>query len=383
MKILIIRMFPNKPKISNYNMQEIGLAKSLIKAGHQCDIVYYNGKEESKEEYIITNNIKIKIFWIKGKDFIGNALYEKKLEKIIQKYDIVQTSEYYQIQNIKLYKILKNKLVVYHGPYYNKTDVKLKLKMLLFDTYINIFNRKYKNIRIITKSKLAESFLKDKKYKNVTTIGVGLDKDKIEKVETISDLDEIRKVREFKGKGKLIGYIGQLEGRRNIDFLINTFSKVNKENSNTKLLIIGKGTEEYEKMCTNLIRKDKLEDKIIIIKQINQDSIKEIYKLMDIFLLATSYEIFGMVLLEAMYYGIPVITTYNGGSSAMIKNGYNGYICDKLDIELWANIILNIMKDESKRKIISENAIKTIKDNFLWDKLSNEFIKEYGDGKNE
>lgn len=374
MKILIIRMFPNKPKISNYNMQEIGLAKSLIKAGHECDIVYYNGNDESKEEYIITNDIKIKIFWIKGRDFIGNALYERKIDNIIRNYDIVQTSEYYQIQNIKLYKILKNKLVIYHGPYYNKIDIKLRIKMFLFDTYVNIFNRKYKNIKIITKSKLAELFLKGKEYKNVTTIGVGLDNDKIEKTEIISNLEEIEKIKTFKGNGKLIGYIGQLEKRRNIDFIINTFNKVNKENKNAKLLIIGKGKQEYEKMCIDLIKKNNLEDKIIIIKQINQDSIKEIYKLMDIFLLATSYEIYGMVLLEAMFYGVPVITTYNGGSSTIIENNKNGYILD-LDEKMWTNKILGILTE--KEKIDSNDISNQIKNNYTWDCLVKKFIDAY------
>lgn len=45
MKILIVRTFPNFLDTTQYNVQEIGLAKALIKAGHEVGIVLYNGKK--------------------------------------------------------------------------------------------------------------------------------------------------------------------------------------------------------------------------------------------------------------------------------------------------------------------------------------------------
>ena len=57
-----------------------------------------------------------------------------------------------------------------------------------------------------------------------------------------------------------------------------------------------------------------------------QKYLSDVYNLADFFLLPTKYEIFGMVLLEAMYYKTVVLTTDNGGSSTLIDNGRNGYI---------------------------------------------------------
>ena len=47
MKILIVRLFPDELNINNYNVQEIGLAKALVKKGHVCDIVLYTNKKEN------------------------------------------------------------------------------------------------------------------------------------------------------------------------------------------------------------------------------------------------------------------------------------------------------------------------------------------------
>lgn len=66
-----------------------------------------------------------------------------------------------------------------------------------------------------------------------------------------------------------------------------------------------------------------------------QKYLSGVYNLADFFLLPTEYEIFGMVLLEAMYYKTVVLTTDNGGSSTLIDNGRNGYILkDKKASEL-------------------------------------------------
>ncbi len=48
MKILIIRTFPNIIDPATYNIQEIGLAKALVRKGHECGIVLYYGKNKDK-----------------------------------------------------------------------------------------------------------------------------------------------------------------------------------------------------------------------------------------------------------------------------------------------------------------------------------------------
>lgn len=116
---------------------------------------------------------------------------------------------------------------------------------------------------------------------------------------------------------------------------------------------------------------------IVYEKSINHNSVKALYRKCDVFLLPTRYEIFGMVLLEAMYFGIPTITTLNGGSSVLIKDGQNGYICEEDDTKKWVESINKVIDNKQIRKDIKEKSMKFIKENYTWNCLVEKFIKEY------
>lgn len=91
-----------------------------------------------------------------------------------------------------------------------------------------------------------------------------------------------------------------------------------------------KGKQNYVAMCKEKLIELGLENDVIYREKLEQKYMPAIYQASDAFLLPTRYEIFGMVLLEAMYYGLPVFTTYNGGSSTLINNE-NGIIIENTD----------------------------------------------------
>lgn len=372
MKILIIRTYPDELNINNYNCQELGLAKALVKEGNICDIVLYTSKKKNyEEEIIIDDKRKIHIYYLKAKKFLKNIFFDKRnLNNIIKDYDIVQVAEYDQIGNIKIKKMAK-KMIIYHGPYSSKFTKGYNLKCKVSD-FIYLFHKDYKNTPCIAKSKLAEEFLRKKGFKNVTTIGVGLDNarfnEKVNKNQKVIELENAKKDEKL----RYLLYIGKIERRRNTLFLINLLNEINKTKNNVKLILIGKGESKYIEKVKNEIEKYNLDDKIIYIEKMKQEELSNIYKISDIFLLPTEYEIFGMVLLEAMYFGLPVITTYNGGSSTIIENGKNGFIED-ININKWKDIILKNLYN----KVVSVNAKKTIEDNYIWNKLSQKLIEAY------
>ena len=90
----------------------------------------------------------------------------------------------------------------------------------------------------------------------------------------------------------------------------------------------------------------------------------------------TNYDIFGMVLLEAMFYGMIVFSSVNGGSSTLIKDGFNGIELESFDKELWVRRILEVLNKEDKQ-MIGMNAASTIKNEFLWSALADNFIASY------
>lgn len=373
MKILIIRAFPDKLNLKNYNVQEVGLAKALVRKGHVCDIVLYNGKQDSYEQtykfYNDEKEFQFCIYWLRGYKFLKNG-FMPEVKSIIPKYDVIQVHEYDQIMSWQLYTRQIKPTILYHGPYYDRFAKGYNLKCKLFDM-IFLSRRKHDDVVVLTKSTLATDFVHGKGFAEVTTVGVGLDLDNFgENINRESDKTDASVDRN-------ILYVGKLEERRNVYFLVEVFRKIHKVDSNLKLVIIGNGEREYKEKFLNSIKEELKLGNIIYKEKASQIELVEYYKAASFFLLASNYEIFGMVLLEAMYFGVPVISSNNGGSCTLIEDGYNGFVIDKFDSSVWAGCILSAMQNEHLLEEMKVNARKTIEERFMWNVLADKFIQAY------
>lgn len=375
MKILIVRPSPNKMSLKTYNLQEIGLAKALIRKGCSCDVMYYCGDEEDHIEKVEFDKDKaLNILWLHGKGILREGIYPS-LKKYAKEYDIIQVGGYVGVTSCCLNRKYPNKVVNYQGPYYckdNKGDIK---KAAVFDKVLLPLQHK-KNMIVATKSVLATRYLQDKGIEDVTTIGVGLDLDNLVRGADEIQTNEFTDIVKNSAFSKKLLYIGVLEERRNISFLLETFKKVSEQISDAGLILIGKGKPEYVSMCMKKIEELGIKDRVIYKESLEQKYMTAVYQACDAFLLPTRYEIFGMVLLEAMYYGLPVFTTYNGGSSTLM-NEDNGVIIDNLDVNEWSKKIVRVLADKNKCSEIGENAHKTIAEGYTWDALADKFLKVY------
>ena len=375
MKILILRTTPNKMSLENYNLQEVGLAKAFIRKGHQCDVGYYCGKEKDHVQEILFDNDKIlKVLWLHGFGAMYEGIYPS-LGKYIKNYDIIQVGGYVGLTSCWLNVFAKNRIVNYNGLYYCEDNVGDIKKAKLFDkTLLKLQNKK--NMVVATKSVLATDYLKDKGIENVITVGVGLDLDNLvcnsDEIITNGFIDAIKNSTFSK---KLL-YIGVLEERRNIPFLLETFKKVNKQIPDVGLILIGKGKAEYVSMCMKKIEDLGIKGKVMYRESLEQKYMPAVYQACDAFMLPTRYEIFGMVLLEAMYYGLPVFTTYNGGSSTLM-NKNNGVIIDNFDINEWSEKIIQVITDKNRCQEIGRTAHETIAEGYTWDALADKFLRVY------
>ena len=84
-----------------------------------------------------------------------------------------------------------------------------------------------------------------------------------------------------------------------------------------------------------------------------------------------------MVLLEAMYYRTIVLTTRNGGSSTLIKDGKNGIIINNKDVDTWVKKIFECLANSNFMSLMGQCASKTIESGFTWDILARDFLKQY------
>lgn len=375
MKILIVRNFPSYMDVekNTYNIQELGLAKALTKRGHTCSLLFWTDKNE-EDKTVKTEGGEITVFYRRGITFLKNTIFTC-LKNMVDEYDVIQPCEYNQIQSWMCAGKYPDKTVIYHGPYYSSFNKGYNTLCLPFDLFL--LKRYIKlGTKFVVKSNKAKDFLSNKgiSEKKITVAGVGLDSESLG-TDNIADFDLINKVKSDTSEIKLL-YIGRIEERRNTLFLLDFLYETIKTKKTT-LYMIGSGDESYVSKVRDKIQNLDLDENVIWINKIEQKYMKKIYTCFDYFILPTRYEIFGMVLLEAMYFGNVVFTTDNGGSEMLIQSGTNGFVLNSWDPKEWCDTLISIDSDLERKNSISISAKETIQSKYLWDFLAGVFENCY------
>lgn len=375
MKVLIVRTFPNILNLNTYNVQEIGLAKALVCKGMECGVVFYNGNNPDKTELFQFEKegkqYSFWVYWLKGFGFFKNG-FMFSVYRLMKEYDVIQVHEYDQIFSWMLYTNMKKPVVIYHGPYYHEYARGYNLKCKVFDMLFLRW-RKHDKVVALAKSELAGEFLAKKGFHYIHTVGVGVDQDKF----VMNDSEKINCLLEKDcGRIRLL-YVGKIEARRNVFFLIDLFEKVQKSYDNVDLVIVGDGEPDYTADFQDRIKKWIDMDRIKYFSKATQKELALLYQNSDIFVFTSNYEIFGMVLLEALYFGLPVISSANGGASVLIREGENGFMLDGFRISEWEEKLVYVIEDRARYLKMKEAAHKLIEENFVWDKLTDKFTAGY------
>lgn len=162
-----------------------------------------------------------------------------------------------------------------------------------------------------------------------------------------------------------------LEGEKGMDTLIKAFNKGFK-NTNTKLIIGGEGSQKEE--LIKLTKTLGIEDKVKFLGALTREEVSYNMRECDSFVLASRYETFGVVYIEALASGKPVIGTYNGGAEDIITNE-NGILVNIDNVEELSKGMI-----EMKNNIKKYNSIK-IRENciakYSEKKITQEIIRIY------
>ncbi|OGH07590.1 MAG: hypothetical protein A2171_00525 [Candidatus Levybacteria bacterium RBG_13_35_9] len=167
--------------------------------------------------------------------------------------------------------------------------------------------------------------------------------------------DFLRKKLGIPKEDKIVIYVGRIAKEKSIDFLISTFEKVFRKEKNIHLVIVGDGPER--KNLEKLITKHKISDRVFLIGFVEHKDLGRIYNSADVFVFSSKTETQGMVVLEAMASGLPVLTVKDRVFEEFIQNGVDGFIVEK-NGSVFAKKLMEILEDEDLRKKISANARK-------------------------
>lgn len=212
-------------------------------------------------------------------------------------------------------------------------------------------------------------------------IPMGVDTDKFRPIQK-EKIKRLKNKMDLRDK-KIILFVGRLAEKKGVSYLIKAMPGVLKEIPNAHLVIIGSGSEE--KRLKGLTKKLGLEEKISFLGKIPNEELPQYYNLSDVFVAPSiqakkgDTEGLGVVLLEAIACGTPVIGTNIGGISDIIKNNQTGLLVEQKNSEQLGEAVIKLLENKKIRKQLIKNAQKHIKDIFSWEVVSEKFKKIYKD----
>lgn len=186
------------------------------------------------------------------------------------------------------------------------------------------------------------------------------------------DIPQLRKQFSINDKEKVIVHISNFRPVKRITDIIYSFAKM-QEQVPSKLLLIGDGPELT--IACRLVSELGLNDYVQFLG--NQKHVAEILSISDLMLLLSEKESFGLVALEAMACGVPVIGTDIGGIPEVIEDGKTGFICEVGDITSIAERGVQLLMNEELHQQMSENAVRRVRDYFSCQQIVEQYEHIY------
>jgi glycosyltransferase involved in cell wall biosynthesis len=164
-------------------------------------------------------------------------------------------------------------------------------------------------------------------------------------------------------------YVGRLIERKGVEHLITAFELLRRE-IDAELIIVGNGFLK-EKLEAQ-IKEARLENSAKILSDINNDELAKHYLSSTVFMLPAivdskgDTEGLGVVLIEAMTFGLPVVASNVGGIPDVVLNEETGLLVPEKDPQAIKNALLRVLRDEELRNRLNAGAKKHIDDSFSW-----------------
>ena len=222
-----------------------------------------------------------------------------------------------------------------------------------------IFNLAYKIDCITTPSGSMKELIKSYGIKNrIEVIPNAIDLDSFRQKDELK-CSEIRKRYNLKEDDKVILYVGRVAQEKSIDKIIEALAITKRKGiSNVMLLIVGGGPAIEE--LKNLVRSLQIEEQVIFTGEVKNEEIRHYYKIAYLFTIASTTETFGIVIIEALASGIPVLAVKAPGAVDILTDGLDGLLVDNdNDIEKFANALDKIIREPELRERLSQGALKT------------------------
>ena len=368
------------------NVYVLQTARYLSKRGYNVDI--FTRSHNLCDQHIININDTVRVIHIEAGP---SKAIKNELPNLIP---------YFQ-ENLDLFKLQNNiNYDIIHSHYWLSGQVGIVLSERWNIPHITTFHTLARTklqarigeiepeIRELTESRITQMVdlivVSTSEEKRTLSRIYGIQPDRIEVVTAGVDLDRFQPLdkdlaRNTLGisESKIILSVGRIDPLKGVDILIKAISMMDNT-TDTKVLIVGGESESGDELnkLIELSNRLKINDVLRFEGIVSQDVLPIYYSASDIFVMPSYYESFGLVALEAMACGVPVVASRVGGLRSLINQGGNGYLIPWVCPEPFSEKLEILLCNEVLRKNMARASISTAK-NLDWNNTANKLSSIY------
>ncbi len=378
--------FASGPIIPTHNLN-----KELVKKG--VKIVVYTTNLDGKNilnipigQEINVDGVKVFYFPITFRPWQYSYKFHQALAKNIEEFDLIHiTSVFLSASTLGAYYAKKYRKPYIISPHGSLMKEPLKYKTLKKKIYLYLIEKRNlaeATVHFIVDIEKEDYFKTGLSLKKAIIISNSIDIENLQKYNNIQKHDNIRinfrKKFNIDSDKKIILFLGRLYWIKGFDTLIPAFEKVIKEKSSAVLVLAGPDEGNYKKEIELMIGNRKLiiGKNVIFTGMLTGNDKIAAYQESDVFVLPSYTEALSMAIIEAMSFGIPIITTKNVGSADSILKANAGIVIEKNEQQL-TEAILKILNEPNLAKKMGENGKRLVVEKFSADKIANKWIEEY------
>ncbi len=186
---------------------------------------------------------------------------------------------------------------------------------------------------------------------------------------------DVSPMAEFCDGKRNILFVGRLEYRKGLNYLLKAYQQVKREIPNSRLIVVGPGTR-LRKRYERWVKRQGLSD-VVFVGYASYADLPRYYKTADVFCApATSRESFGIVLLESMAVGTPVVASNISGYAGVVTHGQDGLLVPPRDSRGLARALISVMSNEELRQRMAARGRLTA-EHYSWERVSQKVLDYY------
>jgi glycosyltransferase involved in cell wall biosynthesis len=172
------------------------------------------------------------------------------------------------------------------------------------------------------------------------------------------DRSEVRQALGIPPDLRVMLWVGRLAIEKNMEMLFEMAALAFAEDPRLRLWLVGDGP--YRSECQALARQLQIGDRVRFVGFVPHDEVARYYSAADVFVFSSMTETQGLVVQEAMTYGLPCVCVGGGGASAGIEDGENGFIV-RNEAEGFAEAVLTVLGDDQLHARMSDCAARSVR----------------------